>query len=157
MTKLVEAMDVKLTTHATLNTTVRALKMHDDDVAVTFSTKQGQPETRIYSAVFNSTILGALGRIELNGLGSEDQITAIRSLAYDSVAKIAIKLKTARWIEKSGMNKFGGISSTDLPIRVVAYPAWTDNDDPNKPTVLIASYTWHPGRSTHGLIHRQLR
>jgi hypothetical protein len=100
--------------------------------------------------VFNSTTLGALGRIELNGLGSDDQITAIRSLAYDSAAKIAIKFKTAWWIEKGGMNKFSGISGTDLPIRVVAYPAWTDNDDPGKPTVLIASYTWHQDATRMG-------
>jgi monoamine oxidase len=150
MIKLIEAMDAKLTTHATLNTTVRAFKMHNDDVDITFSTKQGKAETRTYSAVFNSTTLGALGRIELNGLGSEDQITAIRSLAYDSAAKIAIKFKTAWWIERGGMDKFGGISSTDLPIRVVAYPAWTDKDDPNKPTVLIASYTWHQDAARMG-------
>jgi monoamine oxidase len=150
MIKLIEAMDTQLKTHATLNRTVRAFKMHNDNVDVTFSNKQGKLETRTYSAVFNSTTLGALGRIELNGLGSEDQITAIRSLAYDNAAKIAIKFRSAWWIEKGGMTKLGGVSGTDLPIRVVAYPAWTDKDDPKKSTVLIASYTWHQDATRMG-------
>jgi monoamine oxidase len=88
MIKLIEAMDTKLTTHTTLNTTVRAFKMHNDDVDMTFSDKLGDMEIRTYSVVFNGTTLGALGRIELNSLGSEDQMTAIRSLAYDSAERL---------------------------------------------------------------------
>ena len=42
MIKLIEAIDMQLTTHATLNRTVRAFKMHNDDVDVTFSQQDGQ-------------------------------------------------------------------------------------------------------------------
>ncbi|KAL6703450.1 hypothetical protein ACN47E_009624 [Coniothyrium glycines] len=143
MIKLIDAMAAKLSTPARLNTTVREYKMNGGRVDVVSTGPNGQETTNTYSAVFNSTTLGALGRIELNKLGSDQQRTAIRSLAYDSAAKVAIKFKTAWWITKGGMDKLGGISGTDMPIRVVAYPPWTDSDPATNPTVVIASYTWH--------------
>jgi monoamine oxidase len=46
MIRLIEAMDAKLTTHATVNTTVRAFKMHNDYVDVSFGDKLGKMEAR---------------------------------------------------------------------------------------------------------------
>ena len=156
MIKLIEAMEGKIKTKAKLNATVRGYKMvkkdNKDLVEVQWTNKAGNIHTDTYTALFNSTTLGALGRIELNGLGSEDQREAIRCLAYDSSTKVGIKFKTAWWLEEGRVASRGGVSGTDLPIRVVAYPPWVGNgedcfgnklDDPTKPTVLIASYTWH--------------
>ena len=41
------------------------------------------------------------------------------------------------------MNKLGGVSTTDSPIRVTVYPSWMNTDDPTELAVLIAAYTWH--------------
>ncbi|KAH7356359.1 hypothetical protein BKA66DRAFT_595865 [Pyrenochaeta sp. MPI-SDFR-AT-0127] len=143
MIKLIDSMAAKIATPATLNNTVREYKMNGTNVDVTFTDQKGTRKAQTYSAVFNSTTLGALGRIELNNLGSVQQLSAIRCLAYDSATKVAIKFKTAWWVTEGGMDKLGGVSGTDLPIRVVAYPAWTDKDPLGQSTVLIASYTWH--------------
>ncbi|CAI6341398.1 unnamed protein product [Periconia digitata] len=156
MIKLVEAMEGKIKTKAKLNSTVQGYKMVKNGdkelVEVEWVNKAGKVHTDTYSALFNSTTLGALSRINLNGLGSKEQREAIRSLAYDSSTKVGIKFKTAWWLEEGRVASRGGVSGTDLPIRVVAYPPWAGIgedtfknklDDPKKPTVLIASYTWH--------------
>jgi hypothetical protein len=156
MIKLIEAMEGQIKTKAKLHATVRGYKMvkngDNELVEVQWTNKAGNVHTDTYSAVFNSTTLGALGRIDLNRLGSDDQRQAIRSLAYDSSTKVGIKFKTAWWLEEGRIASRGGVSGTDLPIRVVAYPPWVGEgkdsfgnklDDPKKPTVLIASYTWH--------------
>lgn len=81
--------------------------------------------------------------MDLRGLPIESdpfsQWTAIRSLSYDSAGKVAIKFKTAWWTSEGNMNKHGGVSTTDSPIRVTVYPSWMDTDDPTEPAVLIAT------------------
>lgn len=102
---------------------------------------------RTYAAVFTSTTLGALGRIDLGDLPDvndplgtgKTQFTAIRTLQYDVSVKVAIKFSEAWWRTRTGAFA-GGTTSTDLPVRVVVYPSWAD--DPTQPSVLLCSYTW---------------
>jgi monoamine oxidase len=144
MTTLVDALCAVIATKPTLETEVKSIAMDaNKKVDVTFKDKAGVIQTQKYKAVFSSTSLGALQRIKLKGLGSTKQLDAIRNLAYDTSCKVAIKFKSAWWITKGGMTPKGGVSTNDLAIRAVAYPPWTDTDDPNSPTVIIASYTWH--------------
>ncbi|KLP10574.1 related to L-amino-acid oxidase [Fusarium fujikuroi] len=102
-----------------------------------------------YFAVFNSTTLGALQRMDLKDadlLWGTKQ--AIRALGYGASCKVGIKFETAWWQKPPFNIKKGGIAHTDLPLRACVYPSYNieSNEgqdwDPNKPAVLLCSYTW---------------
>ncbi|RGP72367.1 hypothetical protein FLONG3_6763 [Fusarium longipes] len=58
------------------------------------------------------------------------------------------KFRTAWWQKEPFNIKKGGVSRTDLPLRVCVYPSYNieanegDKWDPEKPAVLLCSYTW---------------
>ena len=120
------------------NNPVVAMADEGDKISVTV--KGQKPEK--YDAVFSTTAMGPLQRMDLEGLKLPRPILrGIRSLSYDRATKVAIKFKKPWWFEDSDLTKiFGGISSTDLPISKVVYPSW--NDGPDKPAVLMVSYSW---------------
>ncbi|SCO52844.1 related to L-amino-acid oxidase [Fusarium fujikuroi] len=102
-----------------------------------------------YFAVFNSTTLGALQRMDLKDAGLLwGTRQAIRALGYGASCKVGIKFETAWWQKPPFNIKKGGIAHTDLPLRVCVYPSYNieSNEgqdwDPNKPAVLLCSYTW---------------
>ena len=146
---LVDAMLEKLHTQPSLNTIADAIRMADGGQSVEvrstdiFTKEQAKNK---YAAIFSTTSLGCLQRIDLGELPVEHapykQRTAIRSLHYDDSAKVAIKFRSAWWITLGGMTPLGGASNVDSPIRLVVYPSWMEEDDPKKPAVLIGSYTW---------------
>ncbi|KAJ4377537.1 hypothetical protein N0V83_000362 [Neocucurbitaria cava] len=98
-------------------------------------------ETRVYSAVINTTTLGALQKIDLTGMELPYGMkSAIRILRYDTSTKVGIKFKEMWW-KKPGFDiTLGGVAKTDLPIRVCVYPSYNIHD--SGPGVLLASYTW---------------
>ena len=113
----------------------------------------GENKYREYDAVFNSAPLGSMQRMDLRGLylnwGTKQ---AIRSLGYGASCKAAIRFKEMWWMTKFGI-KQGGVSKTDLPIRMCVYPSYNIHDneaDPNDPEkaprnmpgVLLCSYSW---------------
>ena len=99
-------------------------------------------ETRKYFAVFNSTTLGALQRMDLTKAGLRyGTKQAIRSLGYGASCKVGMKFKKAWWMS-SPHNIKGGMAKTDLPLRVCVYPSYNINDKPEEPAVLLCSYTW---------------
>lgn len=101
----------------------------------------GEEKPRYYSTVFNTTTMGAAQRMDLSKAELHPvQKDAIRSLRYDASCKVAIRFKTAWWI-KGGI-KYGGSAKTDRPIRTCVYPSYNIHDDPDKPAVLLCSYTW---------------
>jgi len=99
-------------------------------------------ETRDYFAVFNSTTLGALQRMDLKDAklryGTKQ---AIRSLGYGASCKVGMKFKNAWWKIENNITQ-GGLAKTDRPLRVCVYPSYSVGDDPNLPAVLLCSYTW---------------
>jgi monoamine oxidase len=100
------------------------------------------PETREYDTVFNTTTLGSARRMDLRGAELHPaQKDALRVLHYDASCKVGIKFKTPWWITRCDIKQGGGASS-DLPLRTCVYPSYNINDDPEKPAVLLASYTW---------------
>lgn len=105
-------------------------------ISVTTTCPKGQSSTTTdYTAVFSTTAMAPLRRIDIEGLHLPDKIlTGIRSLSYDRATKVAIKFASPWW------TLVGGVSSTDLPISNVVYPSW--NDGPDKPAVLMVSYSW---------------
>lgn len=113
----------------------------------------GEEEYREYDGVFNSAPLGSMQRMDLRGLNLNwGTKQAIRSLGYGASCKVGIRFKEMWWMTKFGI-KGGGVSKTDLPIRMCVYPSYNihDNDpnpiDPEKtpknvPGVLLCSYSW---------------
>ncbi|RMJ16427.1 hypothetical protein CDV36_003861 [Fusarium kuroshium] len=111
--------------------------------------RQGKKTEKDYFAVFNSTTLGALQRMDLKDAGLLwGTKQAIRSLGYGASCKVAIKFKTAWWQKDPYNIKRGGIGRTDLPLRVCVYPSYNiepllgKDFDADKPAVLLCSYTW---------------
>lgn len=102
-------------------------------------------ETEVFNAVFNTTTLGCLRRMDLTeaklGYGAKH---AIRSLGYGQSTKIGIRFKNAWWIH--GLQEFGirrgGQGHTDMHIRTCVYPSYNIHDDAEKTAVLLVSYTW---------------
>ena len=103
MYNFVKAMCSEIDVQPQFNTPVTGMAMDANDpsgqsVNVTY-VSNGSPQVRTYSAIFNSTTLGCFGQMDLGGLPIESdpfsQWTAIRSLSYDSAAKVAIKFKPA--------------------------------------------------------------
>ena len=117
---------------------VTAMSETADQSAISVTTtgpKGESPSTTDYSVVFSTTAMAPLRRIDIEGLKLPDEIlTGIRSLSYDRATKVAIKFASPWW------TLIGGVSSTDLPISNVVYPSW--NDGPDKPAVLMVSYSW---------------
>lgn len=98
-------------------------------------------EERVYSAVINTTTLGALQKIDLTGMELPYGMkSAIRVLRYDTSTKVGIKFKEMWWKEEGFDIDLGGVAKTDLPIRVCVYPSYNIHDE--GPGVLLASYTW---------------
>ncbi len=109
-------------------------------------------ESGKYAAVFNSTTLGAMQRMDLRGAqlnyGTKE---AIRTLNYGASCKVGIRFKQAWWIKSPlnlNINK-GGLGKTDLPIRVCVYPSY-NIQDVDVPAVLLCSYTWEQDASRMG-------
>ena len=110
----------------------------------------GEKTHRTYDAVFNSAPLGSMQRMDLRGLNLNwGTKQAIRSLGYGASCKVGIRFKEMWWMTKFGI-KQGGVSKTDLPIRMCVYPSYNIHDnesaDPSKPKnvpgVLLCSYNW---------------
>ncbi|KAL9039682.1 MAG: hypothetical protein Q9214_004779 [Letrouitia sp. 1 TL-2023] len=113
----------------------------------------GEQKYRTYDAVFNSAPLGSMQRMDLRGLNLNwGTKQAIRSLGYGASCKVGIRFKEMWWMTKLGIKK-GGVSKTDLPIRMCVYPSYNIHDnepdpkDPKKgprnvPGVLLCSYSW---------------
>lgn len=106
-----------------------------------------------YTHVISTVTNAAFNLIDTDAckLGAAKR-TAVRCLKYDHSVKVCLKFKTRWWETRSEDNPndpiYGGVSSTDLPIRTVVYPSYgsSKNSDPG---VLIVSYTW--GRDAEAL------
>ena len=73
-------------------------------------------EPQQYAAVFNTTTLACLQRMDLTELELlYEQKDAIRALHYDTASKVGVKFKKPWWREY-GITK-GGLGKTDMPIR----------------------------------------
>jgi monoamine oxidase len=127
----------------TCQTPVIAMIDDGTTIGVVTTDQSGQnPTQKTYNMVFNTTSMAALQRIDLQGLNLDDDIlTGIRALSYDRATKVAIKFKTRWWYPfYQGSDKYGGVSTSDLPISNIVYPSWDDGND--QAAVLMVSYSW---------------
>ncbi|MCJ1403500.1 hypothetical protein MMC11_006723 [Xylographa trunciseda] len=103
---------------------------------------EADEDRRHYAAVFCSTTLAAMQRMDLtSAVINYGAKLAIRALRYGVSCKIGIKFKEAWWIKDFGID-CGGVSSTDRSLRVCVYPSYNIRDDEDKAAVLLCSYTW---------------
>lgn len=103
---------------------------------------RSEPAPRKYSTVFNTTSLACMQRMDLSAAELHPaQKEAIRSLHYDTSAKVAVKFSYPWWRVKCGVTA-AGVASTDLPLRLCVYPSYNLSDGPDRPAVLLCSYTW---------------
>ncbi|KAK0672657.1 putative L-amino-acid oxidase precursor [Cercophora samala] len=142
---LTDAMQASLSTKVETGKRVEAISINrassdDGNMAVKCA---DETEARTgYSTVFSTTTLGCLGRMDLRSLELHpSQKDAIRALHYDESVKVALKFSYPWWIVDCGITQ-AGVASTDLPLRTCVYPSYNIHDDPTKPAVLLASYTW---------------
>jgi monoamine oxidase len=126
--------------YRTMATRIALNRIHAK-MEVKLVTPSGQSSIRQYDSVFNTTPLGCSQHMDLIDAELHPaQRDALRCLRYDTACKVAIKFKTSWWITRCGIIE-GGSSFGDIPIRTCCYPSHSIRDDPNKPAVLIASYT----------------
>jgi len=74
----------------------------------------------------------------LNTPFSRDKQKAIRELNYNASTKILFQTQHRFWEHEDGI--VGGTTVTDLPVRRIVYPSFSDPDDERG--TLLASYTW---------------
>ncbi|KAI9045910.1 flavin monoamine oxidase family protein [Aspergillus affinis] len=127
-----------------LNTHVTSIEYDPHSTSKTMKVKalvNGTPETKTYDAVFATTTLPCMQRMELSRAGlSRAQVDAIRCLKYEASVKIAIEFETPWWITLCNVTR-GGYAATDLPLRTCIYPSYVTED--TKLATLLCSYTWN--------------
>lgn len=144
--QVAEKMMEKLTKKPLFNMEVDAISADSkNNVELLITNKNPsarKTERRTYFAVFNSTTLAALQRMDLRKANlTYGTKQAIRSLGYGASCKVAIRFSKPWWITDFGI-KDGGMGRTDLPIRVCVYPSYNIHDPDVQPAVLLCSYTW---------------
>ncbi|MCJ1470056.1 hypothetical protein MMC07_008701 [Pseudocyphellaria aurata] len=150
---LAQQMEKSLTrkpTYCSAVTSIRLEETKDTHNLVVEIVNPDKESHNKYAAVFNSTTLGAMQRMDLTGaklnLGTKQ---AIRTLNYGASCKVGIRFSKAWWIQ-SPYNIRGGLAQTDLPIRTCVYPSYNLEDCHDKPAVLLCSYTWEQDASRIG-------
>ncbi len=124
----------------TVKTRSPVVALSDNNVTNKISVTVAGQQPVEYDMVFNTTAMGPLQQMDLQGLGLPDNIlTGIRSLSYDRSTKVAIRFSKPWW-NPGSTAVYGGYSRSDLPISNVIYPSW--NDGPDSSAVLMVSYSW---------------
>jgi monoamine oxidase len=117
---------------------VTSIAQDADSVTVHYETRSGR-----FSVTGDFAIcaipFSVLREIEILGRPfSRPKQKAIRELNYNASTKILLQVRHRFWETENGI--IGGTTVTDLPIRRIVYPSFSDPNDERG--VLLASYTW---------------
>jgi monoamine oxidase len=150
---LAQEMEKKISVTPQYESPVTSIKL--ESTADTHSVSVGVKDALLpqkYAAVFNSTTLGAMQRMDLSearlNYGTKQ---AIRTLNYGAACKVGIWFSKAWWRQEQ-FDIQGGLGGSDLPLRVCVYPSYNLDDNPNEPAVLLCSYTWEQDASRLGAL-----
>lgn len=117
---------------------VTAIEQSPDAVTVHYRGHAGRASVTGDHAIVTIPF-SVLRDIEILGDGfSRAKQKAIRELNYNASAKILFQVRHRFWEWEDGI--VGGTTVTDLPIRRICYPSFSDPDDERG--TLLASYTW---------------
>jgi len=117
---------------------VTSIEQSPDDVTVHFKGLAGRESVKADYAIC-AIPFSVLRDIEILGTGfSREKQKAIRELNYNASAKILFQTRHRFWEWEDDI--VGGTTVTDLPIRRICYPSFSDPNDERG--TLLASYTW---------------
>jgi monoamine oxidase len=130
---------------------VIAMEQSPRDVTVHYRTPSGR-----YSVTGDYAVcaipFSVLRDIEIMGDGfSRPKERAIRELNYNASAKILFQTRHRFWEAEDGI--VGGTTVTDLPIRRICYPSFSDPNDERG--TLLASYTWGQDALRFGALDKE--
>ncbi|HVA86695.1 MAG TPA: flavin monoamine oxidase family protein [Candidatus Saccharimonadales bacterium] len=117
---------------------VNAIAQDEESVTVHYETRAGRYTVTADYAIC-ALPFSVLREIEILGRPfSRPKQRAIRELNYNASTKILFQVRRRFWEGEDGI--VGGTTATDLPVRRIVYPSYSDPDDARG--VLLASYTW---------------
>jgi len=127
---------------------VTALEQGDDSVTVHYRGPAGRFSVSGDYAIC-TVPFSVLRDIEVTGRAfSRPKQKAIRELNYNASSKILFQVRRRFWEQEDGI--VGGTTTTDLPIRRICYPSFSDPEDPRG--TLLASYTWGQDALRYGAL-----
>jgi monoamine oxidase len=116
---------------------VHAIEQSDDEVTLHVRTVAGRSRLTADYAIC-AIPFSVLRDIEVTPGFSRIKQRAIRELNYNASTKILFQVRDRFWERTDRI--IGGTTVTDLPIRRICYPSYSDPDE--RRAVLLASYTW---------------
>jgi monoamine oxidase len=124
--------------HVRFGAVVTALEQDEHSVTVHFKTRSGRFSVPGDFAIV-TVPFPVLRDIEVRPALSREKQRAIRELNYNASTKIVFQTKSRFW-EREPYGIVGGTTATDLPIRRIVYPSFSDPEEERG--MLLASYTW---------------
>ena len=130
---------------------VTALEQDDDSVTVHYRGPVGRQSVSGDYAVC-AIPFSVLRDIEVHGRPfSRPKQQAIRELNYNASSKILFQVRRRFWEQEDGI--VGGTTTTDLAIRRICYPSFSDPNDERG--TLLASYTWGQDALRYGAMRAE--
>jgi monoamine oxidase len=138
MDRLPDAFYEQLKPHIRFGAEVTALEQDGDSVTVHYRGPAGRQSVKGDYAVC-AIPFSVLRDVEVLGHPfSRPKQQAIRELNYNASSKILLQVRSRFWEREDGI--VGGTTTTDLAIRRICYPSYSDPNDERG--TLLASYTW---------------
>jgi monoamine oxidase len=116
---------------------VRAIEQDAEGVTVHYRTAANRFSVRGDYAIV-ALPFSILRDVEVTPAFSRPKQKAIRELNYNASTKVLFQTRTRFWEKDLGI--VGGTTATDLPVRRVVYPSFSNPD--MERGALLASYTW---------------
>ena len=124
--------------HVRFGAKVGAIEQDEHSVTVHYETTAGKFSVTGDYAIC-TVPFPVMREIEVKPGFSREKQRAIRSLNYNQSTKIVFQTRTRFW-ENDPLGIVGGTTVTDLPIRRIVYPSYSDPMEDRG--MLLASYTW---------------
>jgi monoamine oxidase len=137
MDRLPDAFYQQLKRYIRFGAVVESIEQDEHSVTVHYRTASDRFSVRGDHAVC-AIPFSVLRDIETQPAFSRPKQKAIRELNYNASSKILFQTRTRFWEHEDGI--VGGTTTTDLPIRRICYPSYSDPNEPRG--TLLASYTW---------------
>jgi monoamine oxidase len=130
---------------------VHAIEHDEDSVTVHYRTL-GRTFAVTADYAICTLPFSVLREIEVTPTFSREKQKAIRELNYCASTKILFQTRTRFW-ERDGI--VGGTTTTDLPVRRICYPSYSDPGQERG--LLLASYTWGQDALRWGAMDEETR
>ena len=152
MDRLPNAFYEALQDHVRFGAEVKAIDQDETSVTVHYKTETGRYSVKGDYAVC-AIPFSVLRNVEAVKPFSREKQKAIRQLNYSASTKILFQVRRRFWEEDEGI--YGGSTVTDLPVRRIVYPSFSDPT--NRRGMLLASYTWGQDAARWGAMDDETR